>query len=339
LTLVSGAYGRVALFRRGWYQRHPERTRVLSRPVISVGNLVVGGSGKTPVVAALAQQLLEWGHRPAILSRGYGRKVAADGVVVVSDGTEVLVDTARSGDEPQMLARSLPGVVVAVSPDRHLAGTLAEQRFGCSVHLLDDGFQHVQLRRDVNLLLVSREDLEEEVMPAGRLREPLDAAAQADAVIVSGTDADVESVAGRLQPRALFGLALRYEPPRLIEPYGETLPAAEGRRVVAVAAIARAERFFNAVREQGWDLRRAITFRDHHWFTARDVRAIHAAAADEQADLVITTHKDAMRFLAGRGFTARQAGREGPPYAYLPMHVTIEPAEGFAAWLQEQLTA
>src|SRR5687768_14277849 len=164
------------MWRRAWYARHPEARRRLSSPVISVGNLAVGGSGKTPVVAMLARWLVSRGERPAILTRGYGRRHAADGVLVVSDRDRVIEPVARSGDEPQMLARALAGVPVLVSSNRYLAGRLAEGRFDCTVHLLDDGFQHFALERDVDLLLVSRDDLDDTVLPGGRLREPLEAA-------------------------------------------------------------------------------------------------------------------------------------------------------------------
>ena len=193
MSLLDGLYGRAARFRRAWYGRQPYRTRQLAQPVISVGNLVVGGSGKTPLVSALARLLVAAGERPAILSRGYGRIRAVDGVVVVSDGHDVLVQTSQSGDEPQMLARALPGVPVLVSPDRYLAGCLAERTFGCTVYLLDDGFQHVQLARDIDLLVISRADLNEWLLPWGRLREPLEAAAAADALLVSGTEEDASS--------------------------------------------------------------------------------------------------------------------------------------------------
>jgi tetraacyldisaccharide 4'-kinase len=181
VNVLSSLYGRAAQLRRAWYGRHPHRARHLERPVISVGNLVVGGSGKTPVVATLARLLCAAGERPAILSRGYGRRRGSDEVVVVSDGRNVLAPVSESGDEPQMLARALTGVPVLVSADRFLAATLAEQLFGCSVHLLDDGFQHVQLGREIDLLVMSRSDLDERVLPAGRLREPLESASAADA--------------------------------------------------------------------------------------------------------------------------------------------------------------
>jgi len=128
--LLDSVYARVASARRRWYERHPEARRRLRQPVISVGNLSVGGTGKTPLIAQLAEWLLAQGERPAILSRGYGREDAADGVVVVSDGQSVRASISRTGDEPLMLARAVPRAVVCVCEDRHLAGALAERCLG-----------------------------------------------------------------------------------------------------------------------------------------------------------------------------------------------------------------
>ena len=124
----------------------PDLRRRLRRPVISVGNLAVGGRGKTPTAATIARLLIEMGETPAVLSRGYGRREADDGVVVVRDPGGIRADVARSGDEPFMLARQLPGASVLVSADRYLAGCLAEHHFGATVHVLDDGFQHLAAR-------------------------------------------------------------------------------------------------------------------------------------------------------------------------------------------------
>ncbi len=355
MSLVSGLYGRAARFRRAWYGGRPYRTRRLAQPVISVGNLIVGGSGKTPAVAALARLLIAAGERPAILTRGYGRRRVADGVVVVSDGHKVLVPTLESGDEPQMLARALPGVPVLVSLDRHLAGRLAERTFGCTVHLLDDGFQHVQLARDIDLLVISTADLDERLLPWGRLREPLAAAAAADALLVSGTEDaatadDAAAVAARLAVTPVFRLVPRYEPPRLVEPqFLEPRRAASerGRRIVAVAGIARPERFFAALRAEGrdgrrdqhWDVTREIVFRDHHWFSRRDLVVIQQAAVETSADLVVTTEKDAMR-LDGASVASSVGGSVGGssvPWAFLPQQVDIEPLAAFAAWIHERL--
>ena len=331
MSLLSGLYGRAARFRRTWYGRHPHRVHQLRQPVVSVGNLVVGGSGKTPVVAALAGLLSASGERPAILSRGYGRQRSADKVVVVGDGREVLASPEASGDEPQMLARARLDVPVLVAAERYLAGQLAEERFGCTVHLLDDGFQHVQLARDVDLLVVTRADLDERVLPSGRLREPLEAAAGADALLVGGTDEDAAAIGERLGVGTIFRIARRYETPRLVQPFGAPLPTSTGRRVVAVAGIARPERFFAALRAEGWDVVTELIFRDHHWFTEQDIASIGRAALDAHADLVMTTEKDAVRLHLIPGGTAI--------WAFLPLHVEIEPAGTFGAWIGDRVAA
>ena len=148
---LSVVYGAAASWRRRWYAATPSRVSRLSRPVVSVGNLRVGGTGKTPAVAAIAQLLLDLGERPAILSRGYARQQPSGGVTIVSDGSQVLADVAHAGDEPLLLARTLPRVPVLVCSDRHRAGRVAETDLAATIHLLDDGFQHVQLWRDVDL--------------------------------------------------------------------------------------------------------------------------------------------------------------------------------------------
>src|SRR5262249_28741097 len=164
---------------------------------VSVGNLRVGGSGKTPIVDYLARMLTESGERPAILTRGYARRVARDGVTIVPDGTHVVADLDTARHEPLMLARALPGVPLLGRADRYLSGTLAERRLGATVHLLDDGFQHLELAREVDLLLVSEDDLTDRPMPAGRLRERLDAASAADAALVTAGDRSAAASSGR----------------------------------------------------------------------------------------------------------------------------------------------
>jgi tetraacyldisaccharide 4'-kinase len=324
LSLLSRVYGEVAGWRRRWYARHPAARRRLPCPVVSVGNLVVGGSGKTPVVLALAELLRQSGERPAVLSRGYARRHAGRDVVIVSDGERVLEPVERSGDEPQMLARALAGVPVLVAAERFRAGREAVARFGATVLLLDDGFQHVQLARDVDLLLVSPADLQEQVLPSGTLREPLASAAAAHAVLVPGAAADAGRVSSALGIRPAFHLTARYLPP---EPVGNAgAPASVDRTgvIVAVAGIARPQRFFEALREQGWRVGQAIAFPDHHWYTARDIAAVQTAARDAGTRVVMTTEKDAVRLAGAAGELTWMA---------LPMRVSVEPAEPFAAWL------
>jgi tetraacyldisaccharide 4'-kinase len=320
LSLLSASYGHIARIRRSWYERHPQSRRSLDRPVISVGNLSVGGSGKTPIVAALARMLLESGQRPAILSRGYARRRARDGVVVVSDGTRVLEPVENSGDEPQMLARALRNVPVLVCADRHLAGRLAERQFGATVMLLDDGFQHFALGRNVDVLVMPTSDLDDAVLPSGRLREPLDAASSADCVLVPGSDDDVSRVAATFDRMPVFRVVNHFGPLQGVDASGVS-----ARRVVAVAGIARPKRFFQALRGLGYDLAQELPFPDHHWYSSHDLERIRTVAGDTNADLIVTTEKDAVRL-------APEAG-----WAVLPMAAVIEPVERFSSWLRERL--
>jgi tetraacyldisaccharide 4'-kinase len=323
LSTLSALYGRVASARRAWFSRRPHAVRRLPHPVVSVGNLAVGGSGKTPVAALVARILRANGERPAILSRGYARREVVDGVTVVSDGHQVLESPARAGDEPWMLAQALPGVPVLVCEDRYLAGQLAHRRFGATVSVLDDGFQHLQLARDVDLLLVSPRDLDEAVLPSGRLREPLGAALAAHALIVPASQPEVERVSALLGPGRAFALRARL---------GE--PAATLTRetpVVAVAGIAQPQRFFEALAENGWRVAQTVTFPDHHWFTPDDLERVDAAARTARAPAVLVTEKDA----------ARLAGLPAPrvPWVAVPLDVSVEPAGEFAEWLCQRVTA
>lgn len=269
--------------------------------------------------------LSAWGERPAILTRGYARRRHADGVVVVTDGAHVLATVDESGDEPLMLARALSGVPVLVSPDRYLAGTLAARRFGATVMLLDDGFQHLRLARDVDLLVISMGDLEERVLPSGRLREPLSAARMADALLVYGNSEDATRVGEALGVPTAFVVTRRYG---ALAPLAGT-PLA-GARVVAVAGIAEPGRFFTAVRDHGFDVVTEYAFRDHHWFTPSEVSGIAERARSAHA-AVVTTAKDAVRLepLLSHGDTMS--------WAVLPMDVGIEPREAFSSWLRSRL--
>lgn len=327
MSALSAVYGGVARLRRSWYARRPHARVRLPRPVVSVGNLVVGGSGKTPVVESLARTLVRLGHRPAILSRGYGRTTGAGDLVIVSDGGAPLVPVEQSGDEPQMLARNLTGVPVVVCADRYRAGRAAIEQFDATVLILDDGFQHVRLERTLDLLVMTPSDLNDQVLPAGRLREPVAAARVAHAVLVYGEASEATAVGAAAGVARTFVVRSHYA--SLTLHGGGALPP-DHRRVIAVAGIARPRRFFDAVRRQGHDVARECVFRDHHWFTAADVRHVEQLAASLHADLIVTTAKDAVRL----GRHARDFTR---PWAILPMSARIEPAAEFDAWLRQRL--
>lgn len=323
--MISTVYAAAARYRRRYYAIHPELRRKLSRPVISIGNLAVGGRAKTPLAGFVAARLREMGERPSILSRGYGRRDAADGVVVVRDPGGIRADLDRAGDEPLMLARQQDGIAVLVSASRYLAGRLAEHHFGCTVHVLDDGFQHFDLHRDADILVVAREDIERPVtLPSGRLREPLDAAAACDAVVALDA-ADAREIAGR---RPTWRARRRQGTARLSEPMGAPAGPSAGA-VVAVAGIAQPSAFFGDLRAAGWTLARELPFADHHPYSRRDVAAIADAARSSGASLVLTTEKDLVRLLPFRPFPL--------PVAFVPLHVELEPPGTFDDWLLTRL--
>ena len=303
-------YSRIARARRRYYQRRPHLRRRLDTPVISIGNLTVGGSGKTPLAAEVARMLLELGERPSILSRGYARQIQADGVVVVSDGTRVLAGVERSGDEPQMLARKVPRAAVLVSSSRYAAGRIAESRLGCTVHVLDDGFQHFDLMRDIDLLVSPDPEDAGRTLPFGRLREPLDAASAADALMV---EADARSATLQIGPTPTFTFSRRL--------VGRVADCP----VFAFAGLARPERFFADLEGAGWKVTGRRAFRDHHHYSDREIDEITSAARSSGAQMIVTTEKDIVR-IADR-----------PDISSVALEISIEPA--FVSWLAERLRA
>jgi tetraacyldisaccharide 4'-kinase len=225
-----------------------------------------------------------------------------------------------------MLARALPGVAVVVSASRYRAGRLAEDQLGATVHVLDDGFQHLQIERTVDLLLLSEADVSDRPVPAGRLREPLASAAAADAALVSaGYPTAVERIARAAGIQTAFGVARTLGAPRTISAKPDSVVVPSQARVFAVAAIAQPERFFSDVVAAGWHLVGSMSFRDHRQFTATDVKRIRAAAREAAAAIVLTTDKDAVRLEA--------CDLEGLPIAAVPLMTEIEPADEFRRWL------
>jgi tetraacyldisaccharide 4'-kinase len=307
--------------RREKYAARPDLRQRLHAPVISVGNIAVGGRGKTPIAATIARMLLEMGERPAILSRGYGRARNEPGVVVVRDAEGIRADLEASGDEPFMLARQLPGVCVLTCPERYRAGLVAEGELGATVHVLDDGFQHLRLDRDIDLVLVGREDVANPVtLPSGRLREPLDTIIAADAVLAED-DVVIESAGFDLPV-----YRIRRETPA---DRGVTSAAAAGRPVFAVAGIASPERFFGDLRQGGWNVAGTMTFRDHHRFTARDVERIAATAREAGAALIVTTEKDYVRLLPFEPWPV--------PVVFVAISLRPEPFDRFRGWIAAEL--
>jgi tetraacyldisaccharide 4'-kinase len=330
--VFSALYAAVARRRRERYAARPDLRRRLRRPVISVGNLAVGGRGKTPLVASITRELLAMGERPAILSRGYARTRPVEGVVVVRDADGIRSDLGRAGDEPLMLARRLQGASVLVSPDRYLAGCLAERHLGATVHVLDDGFQHLSLDRDIDLLILGRDDVARPVtLPGGRLREPLDTLIAADLILTADDDVEVD-VHGLDIPifrtRRILGVptassGANGDPGHLlVQP-----PAV----VTAVAAIASPSRFFDDLRRAGYVVADTLAFPDHHPFSAADLSRIFHAARMARADAVLTTEKDFVRLLPHRPFPMG--------VAWVPLTMEPDPLPVFRSWLAGALAA
>lgn len=276
------------------------RRDTLEVPVVSVGNLVVGGAGKTPVTLFLAQTLIAAGRRVAVASRGYGRAPGA-AVVVVSDGEAVRATADEGGDEPVWLARRCPGLIVTVASLRVEAARAAIE-LGADLVLLDDGFSHHRLDRRDDVLVIDDEWKlgNGRTLPAGPLREPVRAGRRASMVWLTKC-ASPDAV----QPSALASLPVvrsRYEATGLVDldlrDAGGTSELAE-KRVVALCGIARPTAFERTLQSLGASVREVMAFPDHHRFTDDEVSQIASVAKSERADLVVTTEKDAMR-LAGR---------------------------------------
>jgi tetraacyldisaccharide 4'-kinase len=271
---LSGIYGVAVAGRNALYDRRLLTSRRLQGPVISVGNLSTGGSGKTPFVILLGELLKARGIRSDVLSRGYGRK--ARGVLLVQPGGLA----TDFGDEPLLIARRLQ-VPVIVGENRYSAGRLAEEKFGPQLHLLDDGFQHRGLARDFDIVLVMPEDARDALLPSGRLREPLHSLNRADAVVLtSGASAESFPLERKTVWRVRRGLATA----------GIEFPA----RPVVFCGIARPQSFLAQLRTAGIDPAAEAFFRDHHAYTEKDVRDLLELRQRSGADGFITTEKDAI---------------------------------------------
>jgi tetraacyldisaccharide 4'-kinase len=268
----AAIYSAGVRLRNGLYERGTLRQKKLVGPVISVGNLSVGGSGKTPFVLLLGELLKVRGIKFDVLSRGYGRQ--SRGVALVDPG-----GSAREfGDEPLLIARRL-GIPVIVGEDRYQAGLFAESRFGPQMHLLDDGFQHRALARDFDMVLVTPEDARDQLLPAGRLREPLASLGRADAVVLaSGASPEFFPLAGKLVWRVRRGIVPKNVP----------------TRPVVFCGIARPKNFVLQLRTAGIEPAAEAFYADHHAYHERDIRDLAALRQRSEADGFVTTEKDAI---------------------------------------------
>jgi tetraacyldisaccharide 4'-kinase len=290
---LSSIFGAGVRARNTLYDRSIVRANKLQGPVLSVGNLSVGGSGKTPFILVLGELLRARGVKFDILSRGYGRKTR--GVARVDPGGL----PQDFGDEPLLLARRLEAPVI-VGENRYEAGVFAEKQFGPQLHLLDDGFQHRALARDFDIVLVTPEDARDRLLPAGRLREPLSSLSRADAVVLtSGASPESFSLNGKLVWRVRRGIT----------------PTNVPARPVVFCGIARPQNFLLQLRTAGIEPGAQALFRDHHAYTERDIHDLLKLREQSEAGGFVTTEKDAINL--GRHLDALQ------PLAVIPVKMEL----------------
>ncbi len=297
LAPFSWLYGTVIAVRNYCYDRRIFTITAIDTPVISVGNITTGGTGKTPLVEYIVGRLLGAGTRPAILSRGYGR--ATKGTLTVSDGSALLAGADRAGDEPAQMAKKFPGCAVVVDEDRVRGARFLESRFHPDVIVLDDAFQHRALRRDLDIVVLGEDapDGGPGLLPAGNGREPLRSLRRADIVVLNqpvGTAC--RAPAGKPLVR------MRYQAGQfLLCASGEPLTpeALRTGRFVAFCGIGNPGSFSATLAELGLKPETMLVYPDHHRYGAREIVEIQEALSRSGARYVVTTEKDAVRLEGG----------------------------------------
>ena len=300
----SPLYSTAMKLRSALYERRLLRRYKLEVPVISVGNLTMGGTGKTPIVSHLAAFLKNKGYQPAIISRGYGG-VTGNKVNVVSDGKEIFLDATEAGDEPRLMAETLPGIPVLTGIVRALPCKHAIESLGCNILLLDDGFQHLAVDRDINLVLFSADSLagNSRVFPGGDLREPVSALQRADVFLLTGATPANKERAER------FAALLRDRFPQRPVFFSSYIPCCarneQEEQTVPFAAlpsplygfcgIARPEAFRQTLAGQGLTLSGFTAFKDHQHYTPHILQRLQKEAVKTGAKGFITTAKDMVK--------------------------------------------
>ncbi len=299
LYLLSLPYGGIVRTRSFLYSLHLLKTRTLPLPVISVGNITVGGTGKTPLVMALAKGLTAKGIPIAILSRGYKRTTISGSVV--SDGKTIFLSPDASGDEPFLMAKACQGVPVLIGKNRFINGQLALERFGVKGLLLDDGYQYLPLRRDINILLIDSTIGfgDHHLLPRGILREPLSHLCRADLFLINQAKEPAACQALEKKIREICPGARvfhsDYDPLDLVSPEEkqEGLDHLKGMKVLALSGIAHPRSFSSMLRRCGVKIVGEAIFPDHHLYTGKDVSYIEEKA--KGADGIVTTEKDMVK--------------------------------------------
>jgi len=299
LHLLSLPYGGAVRARSLFYSLGLLKTRALPCPVISIGNITVGGTGKTPLVMALAKGLMEKGISVAILSRGYkGKRISKP---IVSDGKAIFLSPEESGDEAFLMARACRGIPVLVGKDRFVNGRIALQRFRVKGLLLDDGYQHLALHRNINILLVDSHMGfgDGTLLPRGILREPLSHLRRADLFLLTKVEnpqtvQPLERKIHQIHPSSQV-FHSQYEPVSLVSPNDdeEELDSLKGRKVIALSGIANPVYFSSMLRKCGAEIIGEAVFPDHHPYTPEDLSSVEEKS--KRADCIVATEKDMVK--------------------------------------------
>ena len=380
LTLLSHIYRLIWVIRKWLYSSGVLKTRKLPYPVICIGNLTTGGTGKTPAVIAITKIINNMennppippfskggnrfphlkrgdnrfpsflnegnrfpplekggkgGFRVAILSRGYKRKSKVP-VLLVSDGKTILTTPEAAGDEPYLMASSLKNVPVVVCADRYKSGIYSAENTGANFFILDDGYQHIQLHRDINILLIDSSNPygNGHLLPKGILREPLNGISRADCVIISraneGEKSNIESLVRKHSHDTPVFYA-SYKAVDITDPDGKSYGdnAINGKKVFIFSGIANPKSFRRSIENIGGKVVGEISYPDHYWYKSDDLRKIMKEASAVSADAVVTTAKDAVRL---QGLDLYGKAGEGTKLLILHIEMTIE--REFAEWIK-----
>lgn len=322
--MLDRLYGAVTKTRNALYEKGVFRSFSLGVPTVSVGNLTVGGTGKTPLVALVAEILDETGETVGVLSRGYGRENSRRRVLV-SDGEKILVNARQAGDEPFELAQKLLGkAIIIADANRVAAGVWAREKFGITAFVLDDAFQHRRVKRDINLVTIDATNPfgNEKLLPSGILREPLDSLERADAIVVTRANLvrDLENLKAEIKRfnsicpifvarNKVLNLVKMEDfsakrsgeiSDELRMTNDEKKPAANYqplavRRYFAFCALGNPRNFFEQLREENFNVAATEEFPDHHFYSQKDIAELEIKAGRANADVLLTTAKDAVK--------------------------------------------
>lgn len=302
LTPLSWLYSALMGLRNLLYDRNLLRRRSLPVSVISIGNISVGGTGKTPATQWMAEQLLERGFSVALLSRGYRR--TADATLLVSDGKQILATTETAGDEPMMLALNLPTVPIAVASDRYAGGQFLLEKFKLDFIILDDGFQHRKLQRQLDLVLLdARVGLRQRILPAGPFRESIAGLGRADMIWITRSETPEQrqflmQEMQKITPAPVFCADLQVMGVFSAPGVGHPIPSLTQNRILAFCGIANPDYFYQTLVASGLKPDYFKSYPDHHAYSSQDFAEIRQLTRKHQCDILITTQKDFVRIPA-----------------------------------------